>query len=72
MIRPAVNLGTMGLGGPVASVFEDIGAMTVTILAIVAPFVAILALVPLGVGLVFAARPLSRRLLAHKRTTQMA
>ena len=72
MIRPVVNLGTMGMGGPVASFTEDVGAVLVTFLAIVAPFAAIFALLLLGVGLVFAARPLARRALAVKRTAQIA
>lgn len=72
MIRPVVNLGTMGVGGPVASFFEDVGAVTMTILALVAPLLAILALVALAAGLVLAARPIARRVLAHKRSAQLA
>lgn len=72
MIRPVVNLGTMGLGGPVASVVEDIGAVLMTVLAIVAPLLAVLALVIFAVGLVIAARPLARRALAYKRAAQLA
>jgi hypothetical protein len=72
MIRPVVNLGTMGIGGPIASAVEDAGAVIVTVLAIVAPFVAMLALLLLGLLVVCAAGPLARRALASRRTAQPA
>src|SRR5689334_20752753 len=46
--RPAVNVATLGLGGPVASTVEDAGALTLTGLAIFAPLMAVV--VALGVA----------------------
>lgn len=45
MIRPVVNLGTLGLGGPVASTVEDVGAVGLTVLALAAPVLAVLGVV---------------------------
>lgn len=72
MIRPLVNLGTMGFGGPVASTLEDISAALVTVLAILAPILAVLALVSLAVGLALVARPLVRMILARRQAPQLA
>jgi hypothetical protein len=72
MIRPVVNLGTMGFGGPVASALEDIGAVLVSVLAILAPLLAILALLLLALGLALAARPVARRFRERRRTAQVA
>ncbi|MCC7370761.1 MAG: DUF4126 domain-containing protein [Chloroflexi bacterium] len=72
LVRPVVNLGTFGLGGPVASVTEDIGAVVMTVLAIVAPLLAILALGVAVVGLAVIAPTAARRLLARRRGPQPA
>ena len=45
MVRPVVNVGTMGLGGPVMSTVEDAGAFSLAALAIVAPVVGIVVLI---------------------------
>ena len=53
--RPAVNVSTAGVGAPVVSTFEDIGALIVTVLALLAPWIAaalIVAVVLLAVILV--------------------
>ena len=53
--RPAVNVSTAGVGAPVVSTFEDIGALIVTVLALIAPWIAaalIVAVVLLAVILV--------------------
>jgi len=70
VIRPLVNMGTLGVGGPVVSVLEDIGAVLLTILAILAPIIAVVVLIGVVICLVFAARPLARRLLARRRAVQ--
>ncbi len=41
LVRPAVNLGTMGLGGPVISGLEDFAAVGLTITSLFAPLFAI-------------------------------
>jgi len=38
--RPAVNVSTAGVGAPVVSSVEDVGALIVTVLALLAPWVA--------------------------------
>ena len=38
--RPAVNVSTAGIGTPVVSTLEDVGALIVTVLALIAPWVA--------------------------------
>jgi hypothetical protein len=45
--RPVVNVSTAGVGAPVVSTLEDIGAVIVTVLALIAPVIA--ALVIIGV-----------------------
>jgi hypothetical protein len=52
-----VNVGTLGIGGPVASVVEDTGAVTLAVLAILAPLAAIVgAAVLVGLIVVLAIR----------------
>jgi hypothetical protein len=46
--RPAVNLSTMGIGGPVVSVIEDVTSAVATFLAIFAPIVFVLFVVAIG------------------------
>ena len=51
LVRPAVNLGTFGLGGPVVSILEDALALVLTAAALLAPILAVvlaLALVVFG------------------------
>lgn len=43
--RPVVNVATMGLGGPLASLAEDVGAVLLTALALVAPILAAIGVV---------------------------
>lgn len=41
LVRPAVNLGTFGLGGPVVSILEDALALVLTLAALLAPILAV-------------------------------
>ena len=66
--RPILNVVTAGAGAAVASVFEDIGAVLLTILAVIVPAVALLLLVFVVVLLV---RRL-RRALAERRAKRLA
>jgi hypothetical protein len=54
-----VNVATVGLGGPVVSTAEDVSAVGLTVLALVAPLLGIVAIV--GV-LFFIGRAAARRL----------
>jgi hypothetical protein len=55
--RPIVNVGTLGIGGPVASAVEDTGAVTLAVLAILAPLAAIVgAVVFVGLAVFLAVR----------------
>lgn len=56
--RPVVNVATLGLGAPVASVLEDVIAFVTSLLAIFAPFAILIVLVLL---LLLAYRLLARR-----------
>jgi hypothetical protein len=58
LARPVVTVATMGLGGPVVSTAEDIGSVGLTIMALAAPILAIVALVAL---LAFGGRMVARR-----------
>ena len=49
--RPAINLTTAGVGGPIVSVAEDASAFTLCMIAIFAPVLVIGALILLGWGL---------------------
>lgn len=66
--RPVLNVMTAGLGAAVASTLEDIGAVALTILAVVVPVLALIALV---VATVLLARRL-RRALAARRAREAA
>ncbi len=46
--RPAVNLTTMGIGGPVVSIIEDVTSAVATFLAIFAPIVFVLFALVIG------------------------
>lgn len=63
--RPLITIATLGIGGPVVSSLEDGASAGMTLLALAAPIVALVALV---VGLVLAVR-LWRRARARLRTT---
>ncbi|MFN8636273.1 MAG: DUF4126 domain-containing protein [Chloroflexota bacterium] len=58
LARPVVNVATLGVGGPVLSSFEDVGAAGLTVLALLFPLAAVV--VALLVTL-FAARAVVRR-----------
>lgn len=64
VVRPVVNLGTMGLGGPVVSAVEDAGAFSLAGLAILAP---ILGIVLLVVVTILMARLVSTALTRRRR-----
>jgi hypothetical protein len=64
LARPVVNVATLGLGGPAVSVAEDVGAVSLTVLALAAP---VLALVLLAVILFVVGRAVARRLTASRR-----
>jgi hypothetical protein len=67
-IRPAVNLGTLGMGGPVVSAVEDGLALVLTILALLAP---VLALV-VGAALAIAGARVAMRVLRRRRSADPA
>jgi Domain of unknown function (DUF4126) len=46
--RPAINVGTVGAGAPVVSTVEDIGSLGLSLVALIAPLLVILALVLLA------------------------
>ena len=59
LARPVVTVATMGLGGPVVSTAEDVGSVGLTIMALAAPILAVVALIGL---LAFGGRMVLRRL----------
>jgi len=65
LVRPVVNFGTMGLGGPVVSTAEDAGAFTLAVFAILAPLVGLVLVVVLAL---FMARYVSKALARRRRT----
>jgi hypothetical protein len=69
LARPVVNAATIGLGGPVVSVGEDVSAVGLTVLALVAP---ILAIVLLAVLVFVAGRFAARRLVGWSRPLRSA
>ncbi len=60
--RPAVNVSTAGMGAPVVSTVEDLGAVVMTVLAFVAPWVAAVLIVAAIVAVVLLLRRWRRRL----------
>ena len=68
-VRPIVTMTTLGLGGPVVSTAEDVGALGLTLMAIVAPVIAILALI---VIVVIAGRMVAQRFLARRTALHSA
>lgn len=61
--RPALNLMTAGAGAVVSSTLEDIGAVLLTVLALIVPVIALILLV---FGVVWLARRLKRALTQRK------
>ncbi len=59
--RPAVNVSTAGLGAPVVSTIEDVGAALVTVLALVVPLLALAVIVALVIWAVVVVRRFRRR-----------
>jgi hypothetical protein len=59
IVRPVVTVATMGLGGPVVSAAEDVGAVGLTLTALIAPIIAIVVLVAI---VAVAGRMAARRL----------
>ena len=68
-VRPVVTMTTLGLGGPVVSAAEDAGALGLTLMAIVAPVIAIVALL---VIVVIAGRMVAQRFLARRTALHSA
>jgi hypothetical protein len=60
-IRPISTVGTAGLGNPVLSMIEDLGALGLTLAAFVVPVLAALAVVALAVVILVAWRRRRRR-----------
>ena len=69
IVRPVVTVATMGFGGPAVSAAEDVGAVGLTLLALIAPFLAIVALV---VILAVAGRLAVRRLASRRQAIRTA
>ena len=67
--RPAVNVSTAGVGAPVVSTFEDIGALIVTVLALIAPWIAAALIVAVVLLAVILVRRWRRRWARLKRRT---
>jgi hypothetical protein len=68
MVRPAVNLGTLGVGAPVLSAVEDTAAVALSLAALLAPLIALAAVVALlVVGISVASRVARRRRLQPSR-----
>jgi hypothetical protein len=59
--RPAVTVGTAGLGNPVVSTIEDVIAAVAVVIALVVPVLAVLVLLALLAGVVWAVRRVGRR-----------
>jgi uncharacterized protein DUF4126 len=59
--RPIVNVGTLGIGGPVASTVEDVGAVALAVLAILAPLAAIAGAIAIVALVIFLALRLAAR-----------
>lgn len=51
MLRAAINLTTSGLGGPIASTLEDLGAMSLALSAAIAPVAVVVLLLAFVLGL---------------------
>lgn len=69
MVRPVVTVASMGLGGPFVSAAEDAGSVGLTVLALLAPVLAFLAVVGMAV---VAGRMAWKRLAARRATIHSA
>ncbi len=69
LARPVINVATMGIGGPVASIVEDIGAVGLTLLALLAPILAVVGLVVL---VALGGRLAARRLVQRRRIAALS
>lgn len=69
LVRPVVTVASMGLGGPFVSAAEDAGSIGMTVLALVAPVVAILAAIA---GAVLVGRMVSKRLTVRQSPVRSA
>jgi len=69
LARPVINVATMGVGGPVASIVEDIGAVGLTLLALLAPILAVVGLVVL---VALGGRLAARRLVQRRRIAALS
>ena len=69
LARPVVTVATMGFGGPVVSTAEDVGSVGLTIMALTAPILAIVALVVL---LAIGGRLVARRLGSRRAALRSA
>jgi len=68
--RPVVNVSTAGIGAPVVSTVEDVGALIVTVMALVVPLLALAVILGLVVWAVVAVRRWWRRSAAAEREPQ--
>jgi hypothetical protein len=66
--RPVINTFTAGFGGPVVSTVEDIASVTMSVLAVVVPFIVVFFLV----GMVFFVWWVLRRRAERRRARQPA
>ena len=66
--RPVVNVSTAGAGAPVASTLEDIGAVIVTVLALLVPVIAAAVIVTIVVLAIVMIRRRRRRRAAARST----
>ncbi|NYD66242.1 DUF4126 domain-containing protein [Agromyces atrinae] len=60
-IRPLITATTAGLGGPVASVVEDLGSIAMSLFAIILPVLVIIGIAGSIVGVILIARRLLRK-----------
>lgn len=66
--RPVVNVSTVGVGTPVVSTVEDVGASIISVLALAAPVVAVILVVAL---LIAAALAIRRLRIRWRRLTEL-
>ncbi len=59
--RPVVNVSTVGVGAPVVSTVEDVGASILSVLALAAPVLAVILVVALLITAILAVRRLRMR-----------
>lgn len=69
--RPAINLGTVGLGAPIVSTAEDASSLSLSLIAVFVPILVIVALILLAWGLWKYARRM-RRFARRRRDAEHA